>query len=120
ARLRIRVDEDEPFARGMGGAPVSRTRDLVDGLEDDPRARGPRKLCRAVVGIVVANDQLGRPAALGERFHGGAHAAERVGKKPLLVEGRDDDRDAHAEISTGLSPAFYGTPKPGRVRPPPG
>jgi hypothetical protein len=89
-------DEKQPVAARRGRAGVARARNLVHRLEHHPGARGARDFGRAIRGVVVADDELGRPAARGEDLHAAAQVLQRCGEELLFVERRDDDRELHS------------------------
>src|SRR5690242_3552198 len=93
ARLRVRVDEEQPVSACARRAGVSRASDLVEGLGHQDRVARAGKLSRAIGGIVVADDQLRCPVARVERRHRRAYAAERRRQEALLVECGNDDGD---------------------------
>src|SRR5712692_7798771 len=66
AGKRIRVDENQPVAGGARGAGIARARDPVHRLEHYAGSRLARDLGGAVGRVVVADDELGLPAALVE------------------------------------------------------
>jgi len=108
--MRVGIDEDEPVAGGGGGAGIAGAADLVEGFEDDVRAGGAGDLGGAVGGVVVADDELKFPAAVGEGGGGGQDLRKRGAEELFLVEGGDDDGDTHGEkiaanagIATGAS-----------------
>ena len=66
AGMGICIHENEPSASGERGAAISRAGNLVDRLENDGCARGARDIGGIIVGIIVANNQFGVPADVGE------------------------------------------------------
>src|SRR5262245_44918354 len=105
----VRVDEKQPIARGCTSAGVASARDLVYRLEHDLRADGARDVWGEVGGVVVADDELGGPAAPLEHAHSGLEVIERSGDQALLVERRNDDRKLHCAggaTITPLTPCF--------------
>ena len=62
----IGIDEDEPITGSGSSAGVAGAGDLVDGFEDDFGTGGAGDFGGFVGGIVVADDELGFPAALAE------------------------------------------------------
>ena len=75
----ISIHEEQPVASGGFGATIAGAGDLVDGFEDDGGPGGAGDVGRFIGGIVVANDEFGRPAAA---FEGGGGLADVRGDWP--------------------------------------
>ncbi len=97
-RVRIRINENEPAARSSGRACVARAGDLVDWLEYHLRPGCARDFRSPVGRIVIADDELSRPALTLEHPHGLFQMVQGLGEKPLFVEGWDNDGDFQAVI----------------------
>ncbi len=63
----IRVHEQQPLAARCCCAGVSRAANLVHRLKHHRRASRPRNFCRAICGVVVADDEFGREASAFKR-----------------------------------------------------
>lgn len=93
ARMRIRINEQQPVAGGGLSAAIPGPGNLVDRLGDECRSAGAGNFGGAVGGIVVAHDQFGFPSELAESDARRLHVSERFTQQPLFVKGRNDDRD---------------------------
>ena len=99
----IGVHKDQPVAGGRRRAGISRAGDLIDRLEYDGRARRPCDLRRAVMGIVVTDNQFTFPANLRERATRQLDLREGFAQNFFLIEGRDNDGNFHARKRSGFS-----------------
>lgn len=93
--LGVGVQEDQPVARGRGGAAIPGTRNLVDGLENDASARGGCDPGGGIGGIVVTDDGFPVPAAREEGRRGLLDGLQGSAQQALFVERGDDNADTH-------------------------
>ena len=99
ARVRIRVDKDQPVARGKTGAAIACPANLIYRLKNDVRAARAGNFCRAIGGIVIANNGLKFPMPRRNGVSRREDALQRGREEFLLVESRYDDGDLHAVVA---------------------
>jgi len=87
-RPRVRVDEQDPFARGRPGPGVPGTTNLVHWLEDHPSPGSGCNLRSPVRRIVVTDDPLVSPPSVPKSPARLPDGPERCREQPLLVECR--------------------------------
>jgi hypothetical protein len=93
ARRGIRVDKNQSLPEGCRRSGVTRTRDLIDGLENDASALFLGYFAGSVRRVIVANDDLMIPSELRKFGRRISNAPQGTLDKLLFVEGGDDDRD---------------------------
>ena len=97
--IRVGVNEEQPIPERRLGGRVAGAPNLVDRLEDDPRAADTRQFGGVIRRIVVANDQFGFPAQIQKGLGRRLDALQHSGQQFLLVEGRNKDRDLHSRCN---------------------
>ena len=88
--------QNEPVSGGDCRTRVARAPDLIDGLENDPRAACSSDPRSPIGRIVVTDDQLPIPGGSRKGGHGLLKLEERLAEQPFFVVSRHDDRDFHA------------------------
>lgn len=91
ARLRIGVNEQQPFAGGDGRAAIARPADLIDGFKDNRRAVGAGDGRRVICGVVIAHDEFRRETGGGERGATAVDRRQRLTEQARFIESRNDD-----------------------------
>src|SRR4026207_2021416 len=98
AWVRIRIDKDQPVARGNARTPVARPANLIDRLENHSRAARAGNPRRRIRGIFIADDDFVFPLPGRNGMGRREDALERGGEQLLLVERGYDDRKLHAIV----------------------
>ena len=97
AGMGVGIHKDQPVPRSRGGAGVASAGNLIDGFKNHFGAGSASDIGRAVRGIIVADNELDRPAAPGKGGGGGLDFRERGTEELLLIEGGDDDGNFHPD-----------------------
>ena len=107
ARMRIGINEQQPLPARCRRPAVPRPRNLVQRLKNHRRPGRSRNLRRAIGRIVVTDNQLGRPAALGKYPHRRLDLSQRLANQPLFVERGNDDGNFQTATACANPPAAW-------------
>ena len=117
ARKRVRIDKNQPIARGHRRSAISSSRDLIDRLEHNRGTGATRQFSSPVGGVVVANNDFRTPTKLIKSSAGGFDRRERLVDELLFVEGRNNYGDFHLVIREAQS-RYAGPPVSEGIVPP--